>query len=358
MPDATAILTQQDKRLTDTIVYLASLSASLKDIDPMLDTLRMVTATWDGSSPLPNTDRDALEKLEAELKDYLINHDPLREFTPQTLDERVRLYLDPPPKKRKSINYAGMVGLSALAALLAFAIPYTPSLGTRALLSSPAFCLVGVIGVVWFFLSSLSNFKPELKKAFTWVSGGTVVLGIFFMHFVVVQLLHGGGGQLFRYGGLIALATIAVMLMYGGVVMYARLLDLTSWFMSFKGFSVATAGALALTVGITVLRNVDQPLYFGFTLACLNLLTVAALYGARTAKLIYNHATAAYTTSVRWLYIFMFGTFYGCIAYTTMLVVLGYLNGAPLSAAIALFAVPPVLLLLYSSYSFKKETNK
>ena len=358
MPDATSILIQQDRRLTDTIVYLASLSASLEEIDPMLDTLRMVTANWNGQTPLPNKDREALEGLETQLKDYLINHDPLREFTKETLDERVNLYLNPPPAKRKSIGFAGMVGLSAGIALLAFAIPYTPSLSTRALLASPAFCLAGVIGVAWFYLSALTNFKAEIKQAFAWVSAGTVTLGVFFMHFVVVQLLGAGDGQLFRYGGLIALATIAVMMMYSGLVMYARLLGLSSWFMSFKGYLIATVGALALTVGIVVLRSVEQPMYFGFTLACLNMLTVAALYAGRTSQLIYRHATAAYTTSVRWLYVFMMGTFYGCIAYTSALVVLGYLNGAPLSAALALFAIPPVLLLLYSGYSFKKETNK
>ncbi|HEV7453714.1 MAG TPA: hypothetical protein VGO07_00475 [Candidatus Saccharimonadales bacterium] len=348
----------QDHQLVDSVVYLASLSSSVKAIDHQMDTLRSVTSRWDGESPLKELDRTELLQLADWLKEYLINSDTLREFTKASLDERLQTYLRHDTTRTPRVSFQSVIVVAVLAALLVFAIPYTPSLTTRALLASPAFLVVGVIGVVWLYLSSLANFKPELRRAFLYICAGTVTLGIFFVHFVLVQLFAAGEQPLFRYGGFVALGACSIIFMYWGLVLAARLLGYTSRFMSLRVYGASLAATTVLSALVASIRPTAQPAYFGFTFACLLALTVSALFGAKVAQLIYRGAAAAYVVSIRWFYIFMLGTFLGSTAYETALLVLGHLSGAPLSASLGLFAIPPLLLLLYTGHSFKKETSR
>ncbi|MET0779776.1 MAG: hypothetical protein ABWY71_02995 [Candidatus Saccharimonadales bacterium] len=349
----------QDRQLVDSIVYLASLSSSVKAIDHQMDTLRSVTAQWDGGTPLKESDRGRLLQLADWLKVYLINSDTLREFTKDSLEERLQSYLHHgTAREGLHVSFWSVTVCALFAALLVFVIPYTPSLATRALFASPAFLLVGVIGVVWLYLSSLTNFKPELRRAFLYICSGTGMLGIFFAHFVLVRLFEADEEPLFRYGGFIALAASAIMLMYGGLVVYARLQGYRSRFMSPAVYGVSLAGAAALAALAALIRPTAHPAYFGFTFACLLALTVSTVFAAKVARIINRGAAAAYAISIHWLYIFMLGTFFGSLAYETALLVLGHLSGAPLSAALGLFAIPPLLLLLYTGHSFKKETSR
>lgn len=358
MPDIASSDLQQDRRLIETITYLASLSSSMRDIDPMLDPLRLITLRWHETTPLEEPDRQELKQLEYRLRNYLITSDPLRDFTEASLEERVNSHLNGDKVQRPWLGFAGVLILAAFVAAAVLAIPYTPSLATRALLASPAFLFVGLLGVIWFYLSSLTNFKQELRQAFVWLCLGTTVLGMFFMHFVFVQILEMSDRQLFRYGGLLALATLAVMCMYRGLVLYARLLQHDNLFTSAQNFAAALAVAVSSAATIATARQVPEPFYFGFSMACLISLTVTAGFSAMVGRAIYRDTSVTYRASIRWLYVFMASTFFGSIAYGTAIVVLGQLSGTALSVALACFAIPPVLLLLYSGYSFKVETSR
>lgn len=347
-----------DRLLVDTVVYLASLSSQSDTIDRMLDPLRYITARWQQTEPLKQADRVELQRLVVQLKDYLIYRDPLRAFTEQSLEERLQANLQHkvPEAGQRSIGFAAVVVASCGVAMAAFIMPFT--FHTRQLLAAPAFLLVSIIGTVWFYLTSLVNFKPELKRVFTLLCTGTVLLGLLFVHFVLIQLLGWGEHPIFRYGGLLIIATVAVGAMYAALYLYARMLNLRGLCMSRGLIAVVAIIGMAGAAAVSLAMPVRNPGYFGFALGSLLLLNVLSLFAAGVARSIYLSVTAAYASSMRWLYIFMAGTFAGSLAYGGVLVWQGHLSGSLLSAALGLFAVPPVLLLLYSGYSFKRETSR
>lgn len=71
------------------IVYLASLVSDINRIDPWLDRLRGITSLHDPATPLSPEDEQTLLNLQAQLREYLINGDPLRRFEPEVLDQKI-----------------------------------------------------------------------------------------------------------------------------------------------------------------------------------------------------------------------------------------------------------------------------
>jgi hypothetical protein len=348
-----------DRELVATISYVASLSSAKQTVDPLLDRVRMITIPWKGDTPLADADRSTLQQALAQLKDQLLNHDPLREFTPASLEERIAAHLQSPDSAQSlRVTYGGVVGMAVIVAIGVISLPYTLPLGTRIVLSSPSFLLVSVFGVVWFFLSSLVGFKQELRRSFNFICGGTLLLALFFVHFVVVYLKHWDNRPLVRYGGVIGIATLSVFCMYYGLVLYARLMHVTSKFMSVWLYLACVAASGLVTTVIVLLRPTDHPAYFTLAIGTLWPLTLAAFFGAGVARSLHRVSLTAYRHSLRWMYIFMAGTFAGSIAYGIALIILGKLSGADLSAALVCFAAPPMLLLLYAGYSFKRETSR
>jgi hypothetical protein len=52
----------EDHKTIDRIIYLASLASERLAIEPMMDTLRAITASWEPTEPLSTKDRDSAER--------------------------------------------------------------------------------------------------------------------------------------------------------------------------------------------------------------------------------------------------------------------------------------------------------
>src|SRR5688572_10197956 len=76
-------------KLIDRIMYLSSLASS-KDVEPLLDTLRKVTAGWKEGETMNPADQATLKDLEARIKKYLVTQDPLHDSTLDSLEQRVK----------------------------------------------------------------------------------------------------------------------------------------------------------------------------------------------------------------------------------------------------------------------------
>lgn len=73
------------------ITYVASFASNPMAIDTSLDTLRNITSAADIDDVGPNKQRDAaLADLYKELEEYLVTHEPLQNFTKESLREMVR----------------------------------------------------------------------------------------------------------------------------------------------------------------------------------------------------------------------------------------------------------------------------
>src|SRR5688572_13387805 len=71
------------------ILYLASLASS-RDVEPLLDTMRKVTASWKEGETMNLADQTTLKELESRIKQYLVTRDPLHDSTLDSLEQRVK----------------------------------------------------------------------------------------------------------------------------------------------------------------------------------------------------------------------------------------------------------------------------
>jgi hypothetical protein len=82
----------------DIVVYAASLVSSPRAIDPILDNLRRATSSLTPGAPISANDQDVLLATYTKIEDYLLNQEPVRKFTKESLRrgiaQRLRLTND------------------------------------------------------------------------------------------------------------------------------------------------------------------------------------------------------------------------------------------------------------------------
>jgi hypothetical protein len=344
-----------DGELVNRIVYLGSLVSVRTAVDSLLDTLRQITARWQPDSPLSNRDRRALEQLENDLKTYLIERDPLRSFTPETLQER--LTIQSTGTHRRPNAFFAIIALSLLSAALPFLLPVSSAL--RPVLSIPLFLLTLHAGIAWLYLSALRNFKPGLRQAFIYICIGIVLFGLLYSFYATINYLGIGGHPLFKFGGLPWIIGPGFAFVYLGLRRYLQLLGLKS-----RAASMPLAGSLMAIVALILVLAPHSPkipasevFYFDLSVIGLGMLFVATTLGAVLARQISRYTNTAQTKPLRLLYWYL-----ALVAATAPPGILyifwaGSLQSQSLDTA-ALGGSLPEFLLLYIGYSFKKRTGQ
>jgi hypothetical protein len=350
-----------DQDLKDSITYLASLVTESKAIDRELDTLRHITVSKQVYAPLSEDERAQLQQVVAALKNYLINNDPLREFNEESLNARLRDYLQ---KNRTTgtwvggLNFQTAVLLSILGAAPTAILLGEGSIWNRVLLAIPFFLLLTTLCSSWFYLTSMRNFKPELRSVFIYFCLGSIGVGLQFLHFVAIQLLNQEQSPVYRYGGVTMISALSLFTIYLGMRRYATLLNLKNRFISLALAGPIFAFVMSMGFAVAYLLPAPHTGYLGFSLGSLFFLSSAAFMGASIARTIMHSVTSAYRQSMQRLYIFCMGAFVAPLAFAGFIIVRGELYGAALSAALGICAMPPLLLLLHSGYTFKRETSR
>lgn len=349
-------LNNSNKRQVERIIQLAKLGSDPEAIDPMLDGLRTATADWDGVSPLSDLSRARLKGLEIQLKNYLVNKDPLRKFTPETLEDYLAsANTNNSTAKRDAISIiVGSVvaaGIPLLIPVFSF-FPFQKSL----LLTIPLFLVVLHIGIAWLYLSALSNFKKEFRQAFLFICIGIILLSIAFSHYVMIELFEVGTQELFRYGGLTLLAASCYFFMYIGLRQYAKLMSVKSTSASLLTLFGASVVVVLLAILVPHGGQQGSELYFDLGLAGVWLFSLFLGFCMVISGKITKSVTPAYAKSMKWLHIYFILGFVGSLGSVIALPIIGQLNGGFLYTLIALLGIIPQLMLLYTGYSFKKET--
>jgi ABC-type multidrug transport system fused ATPase/permease subunit len=347
---------EQDQLLINRITYLASLSSQAKVIDPMLDTLRSVTARRDDSKRLGDEDHTQLIKLEGELKNFLIKKDPLRSFTAEDLEDRIRLR---ETKKSRLNTYPMAILLSAIAAGLMYLLPSSIlSLDHKNLTAACTFMLVSQLITVWFYLSNLKNFKKEFRQAFVYLSVGVVPLGVLFGQLGISPILGVGDAPAFRYAGVSYFATLAFICMYLGLRKYTQLLQIKTAASSVAGiFTVSALTAIAMAL-VPHASKPTYELFFDISLAAIMVAFVFALANAVLIHKIMRLVTMAYRKPLLVLYVYMYAAIFGTATAAGAMYILGDLYGATLAIVITVAAIPQQLLLMYSGYQFEKYIGR
>jgi hypothetical protein len=183
------------------------------------------------------------------------------------------------------------------------------------------------------------------------------VLSLAFSHYVLIQLFDLGSIAWLEYGGFTWLFGIPFLLIYLGARIYGRLLSIKSRFMSLKvvGGITATVAALIVVLPHPYVNNV---LYFNFFVMGAAMIPIFGLSSGVLLRAIKKRVTSLYAKPIVWLYRYALMVGAGGFAATVALFVLGGLHGTALNIVTAVCGVPPQILLLYTGYSFKRETSR
>jgi hypothetical protein len=345
-----------DRQLVDKIVTLATLASRREDIDPMMDTLRKVTSFWSDALPLNTSQLTELKSLEQKLKNYLIHEDPLRFFTPETLEKRVL-----EQTKNNAIPWINGFFASIVIALLAgsvmLVLPFALSVQHKIWLATFLAFVMLHIEIARFYITALKDFKSEFRQVYIYLSATAIVLSIAFAQYLIIELLELSRFAMFRYAGMAWLFSIAFILMYLGFRRYAHLLQIKTPFTS-----LGVAGGIALAAGVIVLllphHTVPDPFYFKISAVATGMLPVFALMSAALMKKIKEVVTPAYASSINWLYFYTLAVGVGSIFGQGAFHFLGELYGESSAIVMILFGITPQLVMLYASYVFKREIGK
>ncbi|HSX02503.1 MAG TPA: hypothetical protein VLI05_04290 [Candidatus Saccharimonadia bacterium] len=348
----------EDQQLINRIIYLASLASELRVIDPMLDRLRGVTASYNRDQPLQDKDRRTLQNLEGDLKSYLITQDPVRSFTAESLAARLKAQMESGGRLAFSATPWSLVlvlGLSVVSALLAFLLPVPRPL--QLALTIPLYYNTFNISIGWFYLSALRNFKDVFRRAFTTLTAGVICFGVAILQYSPIQIFDLTRYPVFKYGGLVSLLALCGILMYHGLRRFALLLGIkhpiTSW--RLLGGLVAVAATIMLLVPHP--EPVAYEGYFRLSVATGAACVLFCTFMAGTAYQIMKHTTEAFRRAMVWFFIYAVSAIGAAAFFTGLIFALGELKGAFLSYTL-LLAVFPQFVQLYAGYVFKKETAR
>jgi hypothetical protein len=356
-----------DDQATERVTYLASLVSNVHDVDPMLDTLRAITAQRmpDQELQLSPEERTRLQQLEAQLSDYLVNKDPVRAFTPESLQAKLTEHFKQADPRRQANRSAFRQLLTVLGlALVGYGagLLFIPAeMKDRYALSAPALMLIIGIGIVWMFWKARSSLVPSMQKSFALFSVAVTVSSFGSAQYPFIATYPWIGDMpLFHYGGFIAPYVLMYGLFYVGFYQFARQLRQSRLVSILHPRWVGLAAVVLLAIGLLAPHpSTDFPLFFSISLACLllNILFcgAATLLGLSAAKQI----TPRYATPVRLLALAIGSYFTVNCVLSGLLLFTGALNPSdPRVAGISSLYTVALVLELVSAYLLKRNIQE
>lgn len=344
----------QDQKLIDGIIRLASLASVRERIDPMLDTLRAITAKLGPNQPLNDTDRQQLVALHKQIKNYLSHDDPVRSFSEEKLDSLLEEDRQPLLKRHPFLTLVGVWLLGSILAMVAMALPVETSAKQFLAIS---FFWIGIhSGIAWFYLSSLSNFKAESRKAFGLIVTGTIITGLGTAHYPLVQLFHLEKNPWFAFGGLNEIFALASLFLYLGPRAFVRLLGIKTKLTDLRLMIGTSVGMCALVILAGRLQQPVHEPFYDLTLCCSGLILVWMTLGALLSWRATRTVTVQYTRGLRWYTASL--ALIGIGTAIAMIYQIFFVSDITKGLPIPIFSVFIVteLLMLQAGYTFKKYT--
>lgn len=345
------------QRTIDEVIYLASLVSNPQIIDPLLDIVRDITAAMPSAkSPLNDYDQKRLGHVREQLIDHLMHHDTLRVFTLDELQQRLAENVNKegqPPRRLQTLREVGyMLGVTFLSFVAGTLVTATLPFQQR-LLVGLMFAMAALFGgISWLSWSGLQGFNLKLRRAYTWICLGYLVTGLGVM--VAPLPLIFPEALIFRYGMIMPIFVPASLFLYFGTQIFARVVGVTSWAMSWR----IVLSALLLTGGLTIFlpHPTQEPseLYFHSFLVSTFINAVLAIATSLLAYRISQRVAAMYAKAMRWFSITMITLAVPLLLYGMLVYFGGQLAGVSFAVMVLLFNIPGVLMLV-SAYTFKRS---
>ncbi len=218
---------QQTRSLVDIVVYLASLVSDPQVIAPRMDTVRVVTAELSPSGQLTQKQISALNDVKREIEKYLLTQDPVRVFTPESLEIQLENYISGGTGKRAMWQLLSVVmGAIIITALVAVLLYITGS-GEQAQVVGTTFFAMLHVGSAYLFVSVLAAFTTKLRIAFRWICTGMVILGLSLVLQPVIEFVGLRGTTIGSFLAFIP-PLVAAGITFVGATLYAKLSGLRS----------------------------------------------------------------------------------------------------------------------------------
>ncbi len=211
----------------DRIIYVASLATSPHDIDPSLNVIRAITARIDPSQPLSPTDQAQLLAAQQQIETYLVTAEPLREFTPESLQLQIEQHMRGGVGRKSRGQLIVVIAVATLAATGVGFLPLSNLPQRIQAIGATEFSLL-TVGAAWLFLTALAAFKSELRHAFLLICIGVSLLGLSLLGQPIIEIFN-----LRHYPIVSVLYTLPILVastvFHIGDVRYVRLLGIRGW---------------------------------------------------------------------------------------------------------------------------------
>ena len=310
------------KTMLDAVMFAAGLVSKSSEIDKQLDRVRSITAQR-SADQLTKEDARTLHEVYEYLEDYLVEKEPLRAFTHETVREKVSGYLhgnESPTHSRQPLVLMWIIAVGGAlgAAMLPDALV---SATVKLTLAITIFFVTINLGAAWMFWSGLQNFKDKIRQAYLPICVGIALVSLTLLFALFAVITGQDTSVLFRYvvSGLVI--PVAEVLMYVGMRRFAQIGGVTSKFMSAKLVFLLCAGASVL---VAIIPRPESNIADWIVIFSLSLLTTGAVLSAVTAwitAIVRQSLSQVYKRPMAWFMAVLLATVFSCILYAVMQIV-------------------------------------
>lgn len=352
---------QKPENIIDTITYLASLVSDPQAIDPVLDTLRVITSEIPAGAVIQDQQLDELRHVQEQLKNHLLHNDPVRLFAAGDLEKLIAKHVGDAaihtPAHDQTLRQVGVIGVA---------------MGVTYLVAGVTFSFVGVhlpwilaglmamvtmyIGLIWFYWSSLETFTKSLRQAYFWIVVGIALMGIasppagLFVTFPTI-MRH----TILSYAGAFPLFSLSFFFVYFGLCIFARTVQVRSPLISLR-LCVPAVVILALATTLVPHNPNFQELPLVIGVITLTSMSSFGLLAGFVAFTIRRKVTDRYSRALT-----LFGIAYALagavmVVGTTMSILAGPLAGLRMAVVVVPSMIAGLLVFL-SGYYFKLSVD-
>lgn len=294
----------------DAVLYLAMLVSRPEKVDPMLDTVREITAqSSTKNNGLSAQEQAKLQTVCNKLATYLITEEQLRGFTKEDLERRLQERFEAGIAHRWwGLKLATIIGGGLVLGLLSLLIrPPQPIpdpklfITFHILLAIPTVFTIISLGAAWFFFSALKHFKAGLRRAYTITALGIVMLGIAHMQMPVIGYLNQFGGAWIHDGAIGFMYILPHSLLFVGSVIFARLVGVRNRFTTMPTVLAACLVGILFTVVYPHSPAQWGEAFFDIATSTYPLAIVTSSVAAINFYMISRHINDIFRLPLRWL---------------------------------------------------------
>lgn len=229
MDTGTARSLPKDTSVLDVDMYLASLASNPREIEPILDAVRVVTAQATVKEISSTKDIQKLQDVQTQLEAYLVTKERARAFTREELWQRIQhhFHFGGYFAKRAKKLLIGLLAVTPLC-LLGMLIPQPSGLPASIADAFGPLIAIGLL-ITWLcviaalqFWLGLGGFQQEVKRAYAAICVGTIFVGLGVLQLPVIVSLGWLDTPLFTAGGFMALHVTSVTVLFWGTCLFAR----------------------------------------------------------------------------------------------------------------------------------------